>query len=411
MKKLFNITFNNFYFCIFYIFTSFTFVTALKNVPGINIHGINISAKIALAWGILISINNIYTVFKRKPSSIEWFILLLLFISFILSIFIYPNIHNITIWVVDLVLLTSVFYINKEKTKATLEKELFIISNVYVALTFIFSSISLIIFKKGLIIPNFTVIGKGGFFENENALGIAASISFGITLYLIFSAKSKLAKSLYLVNLLIQFSIIITSDSRSSFFLFISLVGVLIFIKLKKPLLRILFIFIPCLGIIYSLLFKDTILNAVTSNRTNIWGSAALVIKDNFLLGVGDLNLVDKITTARVIYISQGIVTGGLHNIYIQVFASNGLFTFISFISILLISLFKIFNSISILKSEEDIKSYFILSLIVNILIINLFESTILYIISFVSIVFWTYLGYILSIIETKRNCFEMNNY
>lgn len=398
MKKLLNITFNNFYFCIFYIFTSFTFVTAFKTIPNINI-----LAKIALIWGILISINNLYTIFKRKPSSIEWFIILLLFISFILSVFIYPNIHNITIWVVDFVLLTSVFYINKEKTKATLEKELFIISNIYVTLTFILSSISLVIFNRSLIIPNFSIVGRGGLFENENALGIAASISFAITLYLIFSTISKLVKSLYLINLLIQFSIIITSNARSTLFVFFSLVLVLVFIKLKKTILRILFVSIPLFAIIYTFLFKDTILNVITTNRSTIWKSAALVIKNNFLLGVGDLDLATKVITARPIYISEGIRTGGLHNIYIQVFTTNGIFVFISFIAIILISLFYIFNRITNLKSKEDVKFCLLLSLIVNILMINLFESTLLYIISFISIIFWTYLGYIISLIEAEK--------
>lgn len=405
MKKLLHIVFNNFYFCIFYIFTSFTFVTALRIVPGINISGTNILAKIALLWGIVLSLKHLYTIFKRKPYSIEWFIFLFLFISFIINLLVYPNINNITTWCVNFVLLTAVFFVNKDKAKSTLEKELFIISNFYVSLTFIFSSISLVLslLNKELTFSNFDIIGKGGFFENENALGISAAISLVITLYLIFSTTSKKLKSLYIINFLIQTYLVLTSSARTAYFVFIALIGILVLIQLKKPILRVLFLAIPFLGTIYACTLDEGILNHLTTNRDAMWSSAALVIKDNLLLGVGNLDLVEKVLAARNVYIPVGINTGGLHNIYIQVLATNGIFAFVSLIVFILISLFYTFKRINALKSKGDIQFYLIFSLIVSILIINLFESNLLYIISFISIIFWIYLGYTLSIIEAEK--------
>ena len=400
MKKILAIVFNNLYFYIFYIFTSFTYVTALKIVPYINI-----LAKIALLWGILISFNHIYNILKRKPYSIECFIFLFLFITFIVNLLAYDNINNITTWCVNFVLLTGVFFVNKEKTKSTLEKELFIISNFYVCLTFIFSSISiaLSLLNKELTLSNFTVIGKGGFFENENALGISAALSLVITLYLIFSTTSKQLKSLYIINFLIQAYLVLTSSARTTYFVFIALLGILVLIELRTTILRILFLTIPFLSTIYIFTLKENILNHYTTNRDAIWTSATLVIKDNFLLGVGNLDLVQKVLAARTVYIPEGINTGRLHNIYIEVLATNGIFAFVSLTVFILISLFYIFKRITVLKSNRDLRFYLLFSLIVSILMINLFESTLLYIISFISIIFWTYLGYTLSIIEAEK--------
>jgi len=400
MKKLLSIVFNNFYLCIFYIFTSFTYVTALKIVPYINILG-----KIALLWGIVISLNHLYTIFKRKPYSIEWFIFLFLFISFMINLLAYPNINNITTWCVNFVLLTAVFFVNKEKTKSTLEKELFIISNFYVSLTFIFSSITLLLLllNKELTFSNFNIIGKGGFFENENALGISAAISLVITLYLIFSTTSKILKSLYIINFSIQTYLVLTSPARSAYFVFVALIGILMLIQLRKPILRVVFLAIPFLGTIYACTFKEDILNHYTTNRYAIWSSAALVIKDNFLLGVGNLDLVKRVLAARTVYIPEGISTGRLHNIYIEVLATNGVFAFVSLIVFILISLFCIFKRITVLKYKRDIRFYLLFSLIVSILMINSFESNLLYIISFISIILWIYLGYTLSIIEAEK--------
>ena len=395
MKKVLNITFNNFYLCIFYIFTSFTFITALNAIPGINV-----LAKIALLWGIIISINNLYTILKRKPYSIEWFIILLLFITFILNILSYPSIDNMKKWIIDFVLLSSVFFINKEKSKGLLEKELNIISNFYITLTGIFSSISLV--SIILNINFFTNQGSKGFFTNENSLGISAALSFIITLYLILSTASKKLKLLYLINLLIQFSIIFISNARSSFFIFIALTGIFIFVILKKTIFRIIFLTIPCLFTIYTFMINGDFISTLTSGRNELWISSIVVIKNNFLLGIGNVDLVRQVSEARYIYL-PGIALGGLHNVYLEIFTANGVFAFISLIALLFISLFYIFSRITAIKSIEDVRFYLLSSLIVSILMINLFESNLLYIISFISIIFWTYLGYTLSLIESEK--------
>ena len=400
MRKFKNIIFNNCYFCILYIFTSFSFITVLKIIPKINI-----LPTFAILWGIIISLKNLYTIFRRKTYSIEWFVILLLFTTLLLNLFAYPNIENIKTWITNLILLTSIFFIDKENSKVTIEKQLFVISNFYIGLTFIFSSISLVLLILNIDLSslNFTTAGKGGFFQNENSLGISAAISIVITLYLIFTTTSKKLKSIYAVNLFIQLYLVLISPARSAFFIFVALLGIFILIKLRKPFLRILYLVVPFLSTIYICTFSDDILNRITTNRDAIWSSASILIKNNFLLGVGYHDLVGDVLEARSVYIPEGIATGRLHNIFIEVFATNGIFAFMTLIVFILINLFCIFKRITTLKSKEDIRLYLLFSLIVSILMINLFESNLLYITSFISIIFWTYLGYTLSIIDAKK--------
>ena len=55
------------------------------------------------------------------------------------------------------------------------------------------------------------------------------------------------------------------------------------------------------------------------------------------------------------------------------------------------------------LKRKEKLKMTTLTSLIVGILAVNLFESDIIYIVSFISMIFWIYLGYLVSILDNKN--------
>ena len=136
-----------------------------------------------------------------------------------------------------------------------------------------------------------------------------------------------------------------------------------------------------------------------SSGRMNLWISAFDVIKNNILFGVGNSNLIPSVTAVRETEL-LGIEAGGLHNMFLQLITVNGVIAFIIFV------LFIIASYITIVKCYDNNKSnfyknYFIItSLVTGILLINLFESNILYIISFISILFWTYLGYLISLIK-----------
>jgi O-antigen ligase len=396
MRKYLSIVTNNFYFCIFYILTSFSFVTVLKLIPNINI-----LAKIGLLWGAILSIRNLYSIFKRKPFTIEVLLLLFLIITLVLNLVFYPSSDNLKTWFVNLLLLTAVFFINNKKNKIKLEKELFIISNFYIILSFLSSVLSLasIILNK----KYFSIEGAEGIFENENALGICAGIAILIALYLFISTTSKKIKMFYLLNIILQTIVMTISGGRSSYFIFISLIGLFIFIKVKKALYRFLLLLMPVLGTLYCFTLSHDTLYNYTQGRSEIWTSALLVIKDNLIVGVGNLELVNKVVFARPIYIPQGIYFNKLHNIYIQLFTANGLFVFLTFICFLTTVIIYLIKRLNYLNSIEEYKLFIILSLIISILLINFFESNLLFIVSFISIIFWTYLGYVISIIEAEK--------
>ena len=52
---------SKFYFKLFYLFVSLTFVTALKTIPGIHI-----LSKIALLWGVIIIFYMVFSGYKKR---------------------------------------------------------------------------------------------------------------------------------------------------------------------------------------------------------------------------------------------------------------------------------------------------------------------------------------------------------
>ena len=394
MKKLLNLLSNNYFFCIYYLFTSFSFITFLNNIPYINL-----LPKIALIWGLLLSFKNIISILKRKPTSIEFFIILLLSVTLILNITAYFNLENIKCWIVNLILLTSIFYINTSKDTITLENELNIITNFYIIITFVFSFISLILFLFNITISlNSFIIGNhNGVFENENSLGISAVIAVMLSIYSFTNKLNKHHKLFLITNIIIQICSIIISTSRSTLFVLIAVFLCLILIKIKNNIARAIIIFAPFLSTFLCMFINHDLLFKFTSGRNELWLSAFTVVKDNYLIGIGNSALVQTVSDARYIYL-PGIKFGGLHNIYIQILTTNGIFAFISFISLLLVSAFYIINN-----TKVNSKEFIIFALLIGIMLINLYESNIFYIVSFISIVFWTYLGYIISIIKAKK--------
>ena len=55
------------------------------------------------------------------------------------------------------------------------------------------------------------------------------------------------------------------------------------------------------------------------------------------------------------------------------------------------------------LKRKERLRMTVLVSMLVGILAANLFESTLIYIVSFISMIFWIYLGYVISILDNRN--------
>ncbi|MGN0026694.1 MAG: hypothetical protein ACI33I_06815, partial [Clostridium sp.] len=198
--KSYSILNNKLYFKILYLFTTFSFITALTFIPGINI-----LTKISILWGlVLVVINFFEIIFKGKK--IHWINIItyvFLGLTLMLTLLFYPSTENIKVWVINLMLLTVFFSIDTSEKKSKLSYEFNVLVYFYLLLTFILSSISLGIILLGkeikiILEPIWYGVENSivytGLFNNENALGISAGIAFILSIYAIFQTKSKAFK-------------------------------------------------------------------------------------------------------------------------------------------------------------------------------------------------------------------------
>ena len=99
-----------------------------------------------------------------------------------------------------------------------------------------------------------------------------------------------------------------------------------------------------------------------------------------------------------------GIVGGGMHNILMQVLVSNGIFGFLALLVFIIPIIFSYVKYL-ITRKIRNSKSQIILlisAMLLMILVHNMAEANILYTASYMSTVFWTYLGFGLFIIDRE---------
>ena len=206
-----------------------------------------------------------------------------------------------------------------------------------------------------------------------------------------------------IINILVQGISLILADGRSAYLILLSIVFCYLLFILKKNYQRILLIVIPIMiSVVAFFTLPANLLHKILTSREYIWQSAINLIYKYPFTGVGNVNKIGRIQDVRVAYL-QGFEEGGLHNIFFEVAVVNGLISlvlFILFIVFLLLFSFKKINKISISKGRE----YFIIfALVVGLILVNLLESSLLYIISFISIIFWIYSGYLVAILNKSR--------
>ena len=108
--------------------------------------------------------------------------------------------------------------------------------------------------------------------------------------------------------------------------------------------------------------------------------------------------MVERVYSMRLGVVLPGIEAGGLHNIYLQIITANGLISFIIFISLIIMTICTLTKKIDSMNKKDKLINGILLTLIFGILFVNLFESNLVYIASFISIIFWSYLSYFYSI-------------
>ena len=401
IKNIYEFVDNKFYFKLFYLFVSFTFVTILKDVPGIGI-----LAKIAQLWAvILILLMIIENYKKRKIYKFDIPLGIFMILTLIFNTVVYRNSENIKIWLVNLILFLIMFSVDVFRDKKTLIKELNIITYFYVMIMFFASTASLIMRFTGITITLKEVAFgySRGVFENENALGIAAAIAIVMCIYLNYIEKNHKLKMFWTGNIVLQAITMIGSDGRSAYLIIIAVIYTFIFIWNKNKCIRAGLILIPTLVCAGLWKFGNFNLEKFTTERNNIWDSALVVIKNNLMTGVGNSALVDSVKNARIGWYVPGIQFGGMHNIYVQIGAVNGIIALLLFLIFLVMILVFIIQHLDKLVRKERIQTITLTSILVGLLAVNLFESTLVYMISFMSLIFWIYLGYLVSILDNKN--------
>jgi O-antigen ligase len=310
---------------------------------------------------------------------------------------------NLKIWLVNFIILSSVFYINLDKSHDQLEKELKILSNFIAVFTFIFSLASTIMYFANITLTFgndlFGMVNGEfqGLYIYKNSLAIAASIGLLVSVYMLVKYRDDKTRVFHLLNVLLQIIPLVFSNGRSAYFLVIAIPFVLIFMKFTSKTFRSAMILVPCIFSIGGFALFHERLYDFLSARNELWYSAWLSIKENPIFGVGNEVLVDKVYSMRPGIVLPGIEVGGLHNMYLQIITVNGAIALILF----LIFIYFIFSFL-IKNLDKSYGAYkkagiVLLSLLVGILFVNLFESNLIYIVSFISIIFWMYLGYFVS--------------
>ncbi|OOM74339.1 O-antigen ligase [Clostridium puniceum] len=401
IKNIYKYVDNKFYFKLLYLFVSFTFVTMLQYIPGISI-----LKNIVLAWAIILILLMIVEDYKRrKIYKFDIPLGLFMIITLILNIAAYRNSENIKIWLVNLILFLVIFSVEVFRDKKTLVKEMNIITYCYAIFMFIASIISLTMrFLGKTIVINEIIYGDTrGVFDNKNALGIAVAIAIVMCIYLNYIEKNHKLKMFWLGNIILQTITMIGSQGRSAYLVVIAVVYTFIFIYNKNKYIRATLLILPILVSAVILESGKINLERFTTERNNIWDSAIVVIKSHLFTGVGNSELVEAIKNARIGWYVPGIQYGGTHNIYVQIATVNGIISLLLFLMFLGIILMFIVHHLDKLQRKEKLQMTTLTSVIVGILAVNLFESTLVYMASFISLVFWIYLGYLISILDNKN--------
>lgn len=197
-------------------------------------------------------------------------------------------------------------------------------------------------------------VGFWGIALHGNVLGAMAMISL---IYSVYRFINEISQKKYIFLFLCGISIIILLLASSRNALACSIIGILCLLKLhfrKKAsvFFTIVFTTVVLLIIIYPYLGEYTSgletkmsygyeNNSITASRTTLWNTRIEEFKRNPILGVGTFSVDTSIKDSGTFYNPYNPSTGivELGSTYLGILSQNGLLGFISFISILLMSI------------------------------------------------------------------------
>ena len=402
---------NSFYLKLLYLLVSLSFVTIIFNIPIFKVLN-----KICIIWVVLLCIINFIDIIrkKRKIYIFNIFLYLFLAVTLFFTVYKYPTAENYKVWIMNVIIFTVIFSIDNYKDKQDLINEIDIYSYFYVIFSFIASIISLIlIFLKYNIEFNIInsdgveeIISFVGIYKNENSLGIAAALSLIIGIYLLSKSNNKKLNIFLIFNSITQTLTLFLSGGRSGFLAVISVAFIFIFVYSKNIIIRALMIIIPIVSIFFIFKLDAKTLHYIFTGREYIWIAAIRIIKFSFFSGIGTSNTIPTLIQNQPADLI-GVTKGGIHNIYMEITTTNGFIA--TFMLLLFISCIIIYGvyKISKMNNKDKITYCILLGLLLGIPLINLMESNLVYIISFISLIYWFYAGHFIAILSNNNNIFN----
>lgn len=231
---------------------------------------------------------------------------------------------------------------------------------------------------------------------NINTLGILCAFLIIISVHLIISEKQNIKMKIYLVLVTFIGSLtLFHTEARGAIITLLVYIFMILTLSIKNKvnMLKVMFVSSLFVSLIGLKIICSTNIEKLSTGRSLLWKSAWNVIKENPIWGVGTTAYVDILKSSSTVYL-PGIEAGGLHNIYIQIATSSGCIAFIIFIFFILISIaFSVKKILFNNDAKYKILNTSLFSIIVSLLILNLFESSLIYIMSFIALIFWVCLG------------------
>lgn len=427
--------------------------------------------KVLLVWGLLIVAYDLITDYKHilKDKMVLLLLAFLAFSGFTIGVMRSENFaENIKEWLYMLIFFLVIFRVNG-KTREEIKKEIRLIAYTILICTAILSSLCMFTYFMGIsdsykVGRTVIYVGISGGrlwgLYNPNVGASIAIVSIVLSAFAMFTIKRKCIRVLLILNLLVQYSVLILSGSRTIQYGFVICSVVLTFgmlplvvkkwsgMSVKHVLLRggiaivtaglllVLFkVSLPALSALprmqtevvnaaqeetkassdkYSTEIgrKDTgadTMGGVLNGRQYLWGAAGKILSEYPVLGVGYENIyqygVDGITHK---YYKNVFRRAGLLNGYLTILCASGILGGIwmlwFFVSLMWKLLKKSGKIRQIQGNEWLIASAFLVLLF---LLTELFEARILYVVNVNMVLFWSIAGYARSLTADKEGVTE----
>lgn len=417
------------------------------------------ASPIIILWGGLLVIKKII-IEKMRFSKLYYILIFSFLFSYVITIFINRNMNLVgntktLIWCA--IMMIALFINDFSTNKENILNDICRISRAVIIGTLIISGISILLFLFNI---NFWVnrvdgtrIPQGyyaarlwGIYVDPNQSCNIAIISIALSLVLLLT-KRALNKVVLIINIIVQYELIVLSGSRGGEIGFIFFLTCLLYLFLEKKLqhkinvknlrviLSFILSFILTIGLISTFKINRRYISYIpkmtyksfesssdervenitverpdttTSNgRVELWTDALKLSKDIPIFGVGDRNIM---LVAQEKLPGSSITHQYVHNGYLHMLLSGGIvgltIMMIIVVSIIISIIRKIFCK---KKNNDEYLIYGILSgMIGSMLLTTVFLTEVFYQNSFTATILWIFMGYIIYLNNNENfTCIE----